>query len=172
MSAFVYIHYFFFWLCLAACGILVPWPGIIPAPPAVEARSPNHWTTREVPTSTLLTFETVLVGGARKLSYIPCSLNFLKTTQDPFLRHRVQLYFVVGKMEIYSSNNWMLTEHPLWAGTVQDAGGTHGNQDRCRAHSGALASYCGCTQPMAHGLNPTHLLFLYGPQAPNGFKGF
>ena len=31
-----------------ACGILVPRPGIKPVPPAVEAESPNHWTTREV----------------------------------------------------------------------------------------------------------------------------
>ena len=40
-----YILYF----GLAACGILVPGPGIKPAPPAVEMQSLNHWTTREVP---------------------------------------------------------------------------------------------------------------------------
>ena len=34
-----------------ACGILIPLPGIEPVPPAVEARSPNHCTTREVPES-------------------------------------------------------------------------------------------------------------------------
>ena len=33
----------------AACRILVPQPGIEPVPPAVEARSLNHWTAREVP---------------------------------------------------------------------------------------------------------------------------
>ena len=38
-----------FWPWHIACGILVPWPGIEPVPPAVEARSPNHWTTREFP---------------------------------------------------------------------------------------------------------------------------
>ena len=32
-----------------ACGILVPQPGIEHAPAAVEARSLNHWTDREVP---------------------------------------------------------------------------------------------------------------------------
>ena len=32
-----------------ACGVLVPRPGIEPAPPAVEAQSLNHWTAREVP---------------------------------------------------------------------------------------------------------------------------
>ena len=31
------------------CRILVPPPGIKPAPPAVEARSVKHWTTRELP---------------------------------------------------------------------------------------------------------------------------
>ena len=36
-----------------ACGILVPRPGIEPMPPAVEAQSLNHWTTREVPGSPL-----------------------------------------------------------------------------------------------------------------------
>ena len=38
----------FFFGC-AACWILVPRPGIKPTPPAVEARSLNHWTAREVP---------------------------------------------------------------------------------------------------------------------------
>ena len=31
-----------------ACGILVPRPGTELEPPAVEARSLNHWTAREV----------------------------------------------------------------------------------------------------------------------------
>ena len=39
---------FVFWSCRAACGILVPRPGIEPAPPALEAQSLNHWTTKEV----------------------------------------------------------------------------------------------------------------------------
>ena len=30
------------------CGILVPWPGIKPLPPAVKAWSLNHCTAREV----------------------------------------------------------------------------------------------------------------------------
>ena len=49
-----FFHFFlffflFFWLHSTACGILVPWPGIEPLPPAVEAQSLNHWTTGEVP---------------------------------------------------------------------------------------------------------------------------
>ena len=41
----------YFWPGCKACGILVPRPGIAPAPPAVEAWSLNHWTAREVPDS-------------------------------------------------------------------------------------------------------------------------
>lgn len=36
-------------LYLTACRLLVPCPGIIPGPLAVEARSPDPSTTREVP---------------------------------------------------------------------------------------------------------------------------
>ena len=35
--------------CYSACGILVPLRGIEPVLPAVEVRSFNHWTAREVP---------------------------------------------------------------------------------------------------------------------------
>ena len=38
-----------FGLCYASCGILVTQSGNEPVPLAVEAQSPNHWTTREVP---------------------------------------------------------------------------------------------------------------------------
>ena len=41
----------FFVFFRAACGILVPQPGTKSRPPAVEAQSPNHWTTREFPRS-------------------------------------------------------------------------------------------------------------------------
>ena len=44
-------NFFFFFLLFfdcVACGILVPYPGIELAPPAVEAWRVNHWTTREV----------------------------------------------------------------------------------------------------------------------------
>ena len=39
----------YFWPRCTACGVLVPWPGIEPVPPAVEVRNPNHWTAREFP---------------------------------------------------------------------------------------------------------------------------
>ena len=38
----------FFLPCLVACGILASRPGIEPVSPAVEVRSLNHWTAREV----------------------------------------------------------------------------------------------------------------------------
>ena len=48
------IFFFFFWPPRAARGISVPPPGIEPVSPAVEARSPNHWTTGEFPQLTIL----------------------------------------------------------------------------------------------------------------------
>ena len=42
---------FFFFCHTTACRVLVPPSGIEPLHPAVEARSPNHWTAREVPGS-------------------------------------------------------------------------------------------------------------------------
>lgn len=40
-----------FWLHCAAGGILPPQPGIEAWPMAVKVWSPNHWTTREFPTT-------------------------------------------------------------------------------------------------------------------------
>ena len=38
-----------FWPCHMACGILLPWLGIEPKSPALEAQTLNHWTSGEVP---------------------------------------------------------------------------------------------------------------------------
>ena len=43
-------YFIYLWPCPMACRILVLWPRIEPMPPAVEARSLNHWTSREAPT--------------------------------------------------------------------------------------------------------------------------
>ena len=45
------LPFFFFFGCTVASGILVPWPGIEPVPPALEAPNLNHWTARDVPWS-------------------------------------------------------------------------------------------------------------------------
>jgi len=34
---------------VAACGGLIPHPGIEPGPPALGARNLSHWTNKEVP---------------------------------------------------------------------------------------------------------------------------
>lgn len=50
-SLFLFIYFILekiFWLCHAACGIIVPQLGIKLAPPALEAPSLNCWTTPEV----------------------------------------------------------------------------------------------------------------------------
>ena len=49
-----FLDLFFFWLYHAAWGILVLRPGIETTPPALEARSLNHWTAREVPIFSIL----------------------------------------------------------------------------------------------------------------------
>ena len=46
-TIFIFIYLFTFWPRYTACGILVPRPGSEPVPPALEARSLNHWTARE-----------------------------------------------------------------------------------------------------------------------------
>ena len=44
------IHVLFFFLTApSTCEILVPQPGTEPGPPALEAWSLNHWTTKEIP---------------------------------------------------------------------------------------------------------------------------
>ena len=46
----------FFGHC-AACGILVPQPGIGPGFTAVKEGSPNHWITRELPKHYILNIQ-------------------------------------------------------------------------------------------------------------------
>ena len=48
-----FFNYLSVWPCHMACRILVPWPDIEPMPPTLEVRSPNHWTMREFPQSSL-----------------------------------------------------------------------------------------------------------------------
>ena len=50
----------FFFPRHVVCGILVPRQGIEPMPPALEARSLNHWTTREVPRGTFKNTNSIL----------------------------------------------------------------------------------------------------------------
>ena len=46
----LFIGFFFVFFFLASgIAVLIPWPGIEPVPPAVEAWRINHWTSRELP---------------------------------------------------------------------------------------------------------------------------
>ena len=71
-SSFLSYHFSFFSLCVcvcvcvcvclvffghATCRLLVPWPGIKSWPSAVDARSPNHWTSRELSFFSVVTLQ-------------------------------------------------------------------------------------------------------------------
>ena len=74
-------------LCGEACGIVVPWPGVEPVPPAVELQSLNHWTTREVHSS----------GARCRCSQLLTSLmSYLMASLSPSLTGTVFLFFLVG----------------------------------------------------------------------------
>ena len=49
-----FFFFFLSWPHRTSCGLLVPPPGIEPTPPALEAQSLNHWTTREAPQHVIL----------------------------------------------------------------------------------------------------------------------
>ena len=67
-----------------SCGILVPGPEFELVPPEVEAQSPNHWATREVPDGTLRLKNRVLCSAPDK-GYHPRFLPWHK----PLLHHKV-----------------------------------------------------------------------------------
>ena len=75
-----YFFIFIFWLRCAACGIIVPWPGIEPGPSAVRARSPNHWTTREFPNR--LYFFRAVWGLQKNLTEFSGSPHTLNPSKD------------------------------------------------------------------------------------------
>ena len=70
---------FFLWPHHAACGILVPPSGIKPESPAVEIRSPNHWTSRDVSISTSL----ITIPISFKRSFFLGSSSFFSPSLFP-----------------------------------------------------------------------------------------
>ena len=52
--------FFFFLFGHRARGILVPWPGVKPVPPALERQSLNHWTVVSVQMCTVLSHLSLL----------------------------------------------------------------------------------------------------------------
>ena len=49
LNILIHLLLLLFWPWHGACEILAPWPRIEPMPPAVQARSLNHWSSREAP---------------------------------------------------------------------------------------------------------------------------
>ena len=78
--------FFSFWPRCSACGILVPQPGIEPVPPAVEAQSLNHWTSREVPRQGFLSVLFTVVSSVPRKG----SLHFCRMKQGILSPHQPQ----------------------------------------------------------------------------------
>ena len=88
-QSFFFYELYLFLMCIyflavpySTCGILVSQPGIQPTPPALEAWSPNHWTTREVPT------QPVLPASSRKEPRAGIAKSLPRRRQMLFLRDR------------------------------------------------------------------------------------
>ena len=65
--------FIYFWPRLAACGILVPRPGIERGPTAVKAPRPNHWTAKEFPATFILKMKKL---GTERFSNCPRSHSY------------------------------------------------------------------------------------------------
>ena len=60
---------FIFWLCCAACGILVPWPGMEPMPPTVETQVLITGLQEKFPYSvSIMTWVTYIVNDYHNFS--------------------------------------------------------------------------------------------------------
>ena len=70
LAFFFLIYIFFIWPHHVTRGISVAWPRIEPVAPAVEARSLNHWTAREVPVLALLLPPPPVVSASSQYSWI------------------------------------------------------------------------------------------------------
>ena len=77
------------------------WPGIEPWPPPLGARSPSHWTTREVPDYTLLKF-------GRNLILNPCCRE--EANSDSMLE--LFLWLASRCFCYYNHTEWFASENP------------------------------------------------------------
>lgn len=91
-----FLFLFFFWPCLVAYGILVPWLVMEPMNLAFEARNLNHWTTGEIPEQTLLCIYFLLLFKAHVF---------------PFKHSKIwgTFYFCL-QMVTLSRHTWFLTQ--------------------------------------------------------------
>ena len=78
-----FLIFLFLWLHHVACRILVPWPGVEPGHPAVEAQSPHLWTTRELPPTFQLLITMLLRQYQWKWKISDWIIKMKKTKQSP-----------------------------------------------------------------------------------------
>ena len=104
--------FFFFGCAVRHVGALVLQPGIEPVPPAVEARSLNHWTAKEVP---YCLFDYSHPSSSEMVSH--CVVFFFKD------RFHFFFYFLAAPgieprplaVRTWSPNHWTAREFPsLW----------------------------------------------------------
>ena len=104
----MYTFFFLFFGCAvcAACGILVPQPGIKPVPCAVKAWSPNHWTAREFPKfHYILTCHTYLL----RLGFTTCC----RVPEYQWLKQDKILYLSC-KVQRCARQGWYGSTNPRW----------------------------------------------------------
>ena len=91
-----FVFCFFFWPCLVACGILVPWSGMEPMVLAFGARNLNHWTTGEIPKQILMCIYFLLLCKAHVV---------------PFKHSKIwgTFYFCLQMVKL-SRQTWFLTQ--------------------------------------------------------------
>ena len=109
----LFFYFFKIWLCCVACGILVPWPGIEPAPSAVKVRSPNHWTSREVPPVSSFTFHrnnsnSIKLRGKEKKETKSSNKEIIQSSY-----RKIEVIKDSNSNNINSCNNKILP-HPIW----------------------------------------------------------
>ena len=105
------LFFFFFWLHRMACGILVPRTGIEPAPLAVRAQSPNHWTAREFPYLLFIClFVCLFVLAASGLSCGTQDLSFWHASSSL----RYSGFSLVVVRGLASCGPWAQLPHGMW----------------------------------------------------------
>ena len=98
-------HWFYFRPCCAACGILVPRPGIEPAPWQWK-QSPNYWTAREFPP--LTNFRTFSSPKRKPLS-ISSFITQRETLYPLAVIHHLKLNIQKTKIKASSpSTSWQI----------------------------------------------------------------
>ena len=108
----MYSSFFSFWQHCGACETLGPRPGIEPMPPALEAWSLNHWTTREVPPQCTLYVWLILLDKTSFISEGPPSESGIRV--PAFISSLVLLLLHVFVTWIYHHLFLLSLIYRLW----------------------------------------------------------